>query len=124
MKSAPCKPHVNFPRSPLEFQVQSEVEVGELFHTVFNRRNEPQGFMGSMVVVAVQPVGCHVTHLLQAVEHVTVEHLGSVGLVESLDISILSGPSRLYSSMTLNVLKRRPDQRALDMKSQLQPWLG
>ena len=30
-------------------------------------------------------------------------------------------PSRLYSSITLNVLKRRPDHKASDMKSQLQP---
>lgn len=33
-------------------------------------------------------------------------------------------PSRLNSSMTLKVLKRRPDYSASDMKSQLQPWLG
>ncbi len=47
--------------------------------------------MGSMVVVAVQPVGRHVTHFLQAVEDVAVEHLGSIGLVESFDIGVLRG---------------------------------
>jgi hypothetical protein len=47
--------------------------------------------MGSVVVVAVQPVGRHVTHFLQAVEHVAVEHLGAVGLVESFDIGVLRG---------------------------------
>jgi len=142
--------------------------------------------MGSMVVVAVQPVGRHVTHFLQAVEDVAVEHLGSIGLVESFDIGVLRGlagldviegdtlalsplgqssgdefgavvqanrqrrtaylpsssrarmtraagrlvstsirrPSRLNSSMTLKVRKRRPDHSTSDMKSQLQPWLG
>lgn len=45
--------------------------------------------MGSMVVVSVQPVGRHVTHFLQAVEHVAVEHFGAVGLVESFDIGVL-----------------------------------
>jgi len=33
-------------------------------------------------------------------------------------------PSRLNSSMTLKVLKRRLDHSASLMKSQLQPWLG
>ncbi len=42
--------------------------------------------MGSVVVVAVQPIGRHVTNFLQVVEHVAVEHLGAVGFVESFDI--------------------------------------
>ena len=33
-------------------------------------------------------------------------------------------PSRLYSSMTVNVLKRLPEHSASDMKSQLQPGLA
>ena len=48
--------------------------------------------MGSVVVVAVQPIGCHVTNFLQVVEHVAVEHLGAVGLVESFDIGVLNRP--------------------------------
>jgi len=51
--------------------------------------------MGSVVVVAVQPVGRHVTHLLQVVEHVAVEDFGAVGLVESLDIGVLRRFARL-----------------------------
>jgi len=51
--------------------------------------------MGPMVVVAVQPVGCHFTHLLQAVEDVAIEHLGAVGLVEAFDIGVLRGLTRL-----------------------------
>ena len=44
--------------------------------------------MGSMVVVAVQPIGRHVTHFLQRLEDVAVQHLGAVGLVESFDIGV------------------------------------
>jgi len=51
--------------------------------------------MGSMVVVSVQPVGRHFTHLLQAVEDVAIEHLGTVGLVESFDIGVLRRLSEL-----------------------------
>lgn len=51
--------------------------------------------MRSVVVAAVQPVGSHVAHFLQAVEHVAVEHLGAVGLVESFDIGVLRGLSGL-----------------------------
>lgn len=51
--------------------------------------------MGSVVVVAVQPVGRHVTHLLQVIEHVAVEDFGAVGLVEALDIGALRGFARL-----------------------------
>lgn len=47
--------------------------------------------MGTMVVVAVQPIGRHVTHFLHAVEDVAVEHLGAVGLVESFDKGVLCG---------------------------------
>ena len=39
--------------------------------------------MGPVVVVAVQPVGCHVSNLRQGVEHVAVQHLDAVGLVEA-----------------------------------------
>ena len=48
-----------------------------------------------MVVVAVQPVGRHVTHFLRGLEDVAVEHLGAVGLVESFDIGVLRRLSRL-----------------------------
>ena len=51
--------------------------------------------MGTVVVVAVQPIGRHVTHFLQAVEDVAVEHLGAVGLVESFYIGVLRGFARL-----------------------------
>ena len=51
--------------SPLEFLSQSEVEVGEQFDTVLDRRNSAESFMGTVVVVSVQPIGRHVTHLLQ-----------------------------------------------------------
>lgn len=51
--------------------------------------------MGSVVVVAVQPIGRHVAHFLQVVEHVAVEHLGAVGFVESFDIGVLRGLARL-----------------------------
>ena len=50
---------------PLEFLSQSEVEVGEQFDTVLDRWDSAEGFMGSMVVVAVQPIGRHVAHFLQ-----------------------------------------------------------
>lgn len=45
--------------------------------------------MGSVMVVAVQPVSGHVPDLLQAVEDVAVQHLGAVGPVESFHIGIL-----------------------------------
>ena len=51
--------------------------------------------MGSMMVVAVQLVGLHVTHLRQVVEHAAVEHFGAVGLVDSLDRGVLRGFARL-----------------------------
>ena len=47
--------------------------------------------MGSMVVVAVQPVGSHVTHLLQVVEDVVIEHLGTVDPFEAFNIGVLCG---------------------------------
>ncbi len=50
--------------------------------------------MGSMIV-AGQPIGRHVTHFLQAIEDVAVEHIGEVGLVESLDLGALGGLARL-----------------------------
>lgn len=51
--------------------------------------------MGTVVVVAVQPIGCHVAHFLQRIEHVAVQHIGAVGLVESFDIGVLSRFARL-----------------------------
>ncbi len=51
--------------------------------------------MGSVMVVAMQPIGRHIAHVLQAVEDVAIEHLVAVGLVESLDIGVLSGFARL-----------------------------
>lgn len=51
--------------------------------------------MGAVVVVAVQPISCHVAHFLQRLEHVAVQHLGAVGLVESFDIGVLSRFARL-----------------------------
>ena len=74
---------------------QSEVEVGEQFDTVLDQRDSAEGFMRSMVVVAVQPVGRHVSNLLQGIEHVAVQHLSAVGLVESLDIGVLCWLARL-----------------------------
>lgn len=47
--------------------------------------------MWTMVVVSVQPIGRHFAHLLQAVEHIAIEYLGVVGLVEFLDIGVLRG---------------------------------
>lgn len=47
--------------------------------------------MGSVVVVAVQPIGRHVTHFLQAVEDVAVEHLGAVGRKRSIDHALALG---------------------------------
>ena len=47
--------------------------------------------MRSVVVVSVQPVGGHVSDLLQRIEHVAVQHLGSVGLVEAFVIGVLGG---------------------------------
>lgn len=38
---------------PLDFLIQSEVEVGEQFDTVLDRWDSAEGFMRSMVVVAV-----------------------------------------------------------------------
>jgi len=37
-----------------------------------------EGFIGSAMVVAVQPVGRHATHHLQTAEDVAVEYLGAV----------------------------------------------
>jgi hypothetical protein len=48
-----------------------------------------------MVIVSVQLVGRHVPHFLEGIEHVAVQHLGAVGLVESLDIGVLGGLARL-----------------------------
>lgn len=47
--------------------------------------------MGSMVVISMQPIGRHLSHFLQAVEEMAIQHLGAVGLVESLDIGVLRG---------------------------------
>lgn len=44
--------------------------------------------MGS-VVVAVQPIGPHVAYLLQRLEDMAVQHLGSVGLFEAFDMGVL-----------------------------------
>ena len=41
---------------PHEFLIQSELEGRELFHTILDRRDAAQGFVWSVVVVAVQPV--------------------------------------------------------------------
>lgn len=69
----------------------------ELFYTVLDRRDAAQGFMGSMMVVAVQPVGRHIAHFLQRLEQVAVQHLAAVGLVESFDIGVLRRLARLMS---------------------------
>ena len=66
--------------------------------------------MGSMVVVAVQPIGRHFTHFLQRLEDVAVQHLGAVGLVEFLDIGVLSGFTRL-NVLERNTLGLRPTSR-------------
>ena len=47
--------------------------------------------MGSVVVVSVQPIGRHVSDLLQGIEHVAVQHLGAVSLVEAFHIGVLGG---------------------------------
>ena len=47
--------------------------------------------MWPVVVVSVQPVGRHVPHFLEGVEHVAVQYLGAVGLVEAFDIGVLGG---------------------------------
>ena len=47
------------------------------------------------LTVAVQPVLGHLPNLVQRIEDAAVRHLGSVGLVESLDISVLRGLARL-----------------------------
>lgn len=59
------------------------------------------------MVVAVQPVGCHVTNFLPAVEGAGVEHRIAVGLVESVDISVLRGLARL-DMVEGDALGRRP----------------
>ena len=66
-----------------------------MFHTVFDRWDPAKRLMRSVVVVSVQPVGGHVPDLLQRIEHVAVQHLGAVGLVEALDIGVLGGFARL-----------------------------
>ena len=47
------------------------------------------------MVIPVEPVLSHLPDLLQGLEHVAVQHLGAVGLVESLDIGVLRGVSWL-----------------------------
>ncbi len=76
---------------PLEFLSQSEVEVGEQFDTILDQMNPAQSFMGTMVVVSVQPISRYFMLLLQAVEDIAIEYLCAVGLVESLDQSVLRG---------------------------------
>jgi hypothetical protein len=49
----------------LEFLSQSELEFAKLFDTVLDRWDLAEGIMGSMVVVAVQPIGRQVTYFLQ-----------------------------------------------------------
>lgn len=93
--------------STRELLSQSEVEFREQFDTVLDRWDVAEGFMGAMVVVSVQPVGRHVTHLLQAIEYAAVEHLGTVGLVESFDIGVLRGLSGL-DVIESNALALRP----------------
>lgn len=53
------------------------------------------GFMGSIVVSAVQPVGDLVANFLPVVEHVAVQYLSVVGLVNSLDTCLLCSFARL-----------------------------
>lgn len=47
--------------------------------------------MGTMVVEALQPIGRPVTHFLQALDEVAVEHIGAVGFVESFEVAVLRG---------------------------------
>lgn len=47
--------------------------------------------MWPVVVVSVQPVGRHVPHFLEGVEHVAVQHLSAVGLGEAFDIGVMGG---------------------------------
>lgn len=51
--------------------------------------------MRPVVVVAVLPVGGHAADFVQAGEDVAIEYLGSQGSVESLDVGVLGGLSRL-----------------------------
>lgn len=45
--------------------------------------------MGATMVVAVPPVFGHSAHLVEAGEHVAVEHFGAEGLVEAFDVGVL-----------------------------------
>jgi len=63
--------------------------------------------MGSVVVVAMQPIGSHVTHFSQAVEDVAAERLRLVGLIESFQVGILRGFGRL-DVLQGNALALRP----------------
>lgn len=84
---------------------QSEVEVREPFGTVLERWDSAECLMGSMAVIAVQPVSRHVTHLVQVIEHVVAKNLGEVRLVESFDIGVLRGFSKLDEVVAKATLK-------------------
>lgn len=60
-----------------------------MFHTVLDRRDTVQRLMGPVVVISVQPVLGHLPYLVQSLEDIAVQHLGSVGLVESFNIGVL-----------------------------------
>jgi hypothetical protein len=51
--------------------------------------------MRAVVVVSMEPISRHLAHFLQGLEDPAVQYLGSVGLVESLDIGVLRGLARL-----------------------------
>lgn len=60
-----------------------------MFNKVIDQRNAAQRLMGLVVVVAVQQFLGYLPDLMQLIENVAVQHLGLVGLVESIDIGVL-----------------------------------
>lgn len=76
-----------------------------------------------MVLVAVQPIGPHFAHRLQADEDIANEYLGTVGLVELLQAGKVSASMRLAVELVNDMEAAEPAPRpqcATTMKSQRQ----
>ncbi len=66
--------------------------------------------MGTVFVVAPDPLGGHATHLGDGFKNVAVKHLLSVGSVEAFDQAVLHRPSWLYEQPLDPVPARPPLQ--------------
>jgi len=75
------------------------------------------------MVVTVPPVFGHAPHFVEAGEDVAVEHLGAVGFVEALDVSVLGrlvglGVNELDAALLRPLLERGTDELGAVVQTQ------